>query len=235
MTSKPFIKVCDDSDPDWLVKRCDYVTGSEMATILGKAPDWMKKYQTYDSLVEQKRSKQPSSTEPTRRMLWGKQAEKGNIDIFAKAAGIEVKKCNDFLASKKTRIGSTLDGLVMTPRTAQEAVSGLWSDEAREVAFYRELASQSGLGVLEAKQSDGWKKQVEEWTEGCPAYYEIQVQTQLYVTGLSYGVIFCRLGVADMRAHVILPDRFLFEEMEEAVDKFWKVVGAEYAAGLEGR
>jgi hypothetical protein len=51
--------------------------------------------------------------------------------------------------------------------------------------------------------------------------YYWQVQTQLLVTGLDWGVIVCRLGAADWRGHVILADAFAHEEILTAVEEYY--------------
>lgn len=214
--------------PDWLEKKLDYVSGSEMATVMGRAPSWFS--QTREDLIREKRAKVVRNSQPNRRMWWGTAAEKSNIEAFAKLSGARVRPSHAMLAKDGTRISCTLDGLVKAPSKVKYELpwtAGGKGDAPCQAAwtkFCEQFSLCEGLGLLEAKQSDGWPKQVEEWTEAPPEYYWCQVQCGLYVTGLAWGVLFARLGVADIRAHVIAADEVFFWEMEQAVDTFWKEV-----------
>jgi hypothetical protein len=86
--------------------------------------------------------------------------------------------------------------------------------------------------LVEAKQSD-WRAHDAAsnrdkralWTEGVPDYYMWQVQTQLLVTGLDFALIFCRLGAADIRMHVVPALPFYQESILNAVEEFYDNLG----------
>lgn len=219
--------LCSDLDPEWLTHRCNHVTGSEMALVLGEAPKWFST--TREQLVAEKRSGVPNPFPPTRRMVWGKEAEYGNALIVEKALGTDVRPFNGFYESMEyPRIGTTIDGVmdITAESTGAPLLYQLCSDQKHAAEFEAALKEhESSRGLLEMKQSDGWKSQVEEWTKGVPHYYWIQVQTQLYVSGLPWAVIACRLGVADIRLHFVEPDDFWIRgRMVPAVERFWKEV-----------
>lgn len=220
---RPYQVVCNADDPQWHQHRLLLATGSEMPTIMGEAPSWFST--TRGDLIRAKRQRIQHSFPTTRRMWWGSAAERGNIACFSKLTGLRTRPTNTLLASTKARIGATLDGLVLVPGRLDKAdYLGHTSEDNNIATLLAELEDYEGLLPLEAKQSDGWKNQVDEWTKAVPRYYWIQVQTQLYVTGLPAGIIFCRLGVADLRAHLVPADEWFFEQMEESVEEFWKEV-----------
>lgn len=159
------------------------------------------------------------------------------MKIFGLAARLSVHSNNVLLGSERCpHIASTIDGWVgglqdsvVTLADLGPSLADLCSDPQHAEEFLESLPrNEDGYikdGIIEMKQSDGWKKQVEQWTEGVPEYYWIQVQTQLYVTGVDYAAVVCRLGVADIRCHVVLPDEdFWNHEMIPAVEEFWNEV-----------
>lgn len=223
MLRRAFRRVCDAADPKWLEHRAQMICGSEMSIVLGNQPDWMKT--TYEDLLAEKRSGVPRTFTPTRRMYWGTLCERSNMQLFAKSVGIQVRPTNALLQStRNARVGSTLDGICRIPRTRREPDIGfaeLCGNQSHVAGFFDDIAEYAGrVGVIELKQTD-W---LGDWKSGPPLYYLVQVQTQLYVTGLDFGLLVARVGASDMRAFVIEPDPFLFDEMDEAVTQFWKEV-----------
>ena len=80
-----------------------------------------------------------------------------------------------------------------------------------------------GLGVYEGKTSTVFKQQ--DWRDGVPEFYAIQLQQYLAVTGHKWGSIcVLMMGAADPLLFADVPrnDRFI-EALTEEVDRFWRV------------
>lgn len=214
----------------WLLERTEYVTSTDMAIVLGHAPKWFS--QDRAGLIAEKRAKKPADFTPSRRMLWGSYSEYENIHTFAYLLGIPrigVVAENSFHKLPEERVAATTDGIIGYPQNPIK--KGYTSNDANLQAVHDALTWMGGdkapWGLVEAKQSDGWKSQVEAWDLAPPIYYVDQVQTALWVTGEPWAVIFCRLGVADLRAHVIMPDMDWRATASSAVKAFWEEVDSE--------
>ncbi len=222
-------------------KRSEVVTSTDMVTILGLAPEsWNS---SVDDIIKAKRgervpwpvcnhshrtrTEEECVADTLRRTGNGNFSEAANIQLFGQLVGAHTKSVNDFfVADSGKHIGASVDGYIWPPSkyptyglTSNDDLLDNIQDEIREL----DLPSNT-MGLLEAKQSSGWKAQKEQWAEAPYPYHVCQVQTQLYVTGLPYAVIFCRLGVDDWAGHVILPDEFFWEAIESAVAEFWERV-----------
>jgi hypothetical protein len=166
-----------------------------------------------------------------RSMAWGSACEQANMDTLFRGTGASYRHLNLFLESSvEPRLGATLDGLLRPGKGLKEdRFVELCSRKKPARKFVSDLQAHVGTcGVIEMKQSDwrSWdseynKKKLKQWTEDCPPMYYWQVQTQLLVTGLDWGVIVCRLGAADWRGHVILADAFAHEEILTAVEEYY--------------
>lgn len=223
-----------DNEAKWLAARKQYVTSTEMVVVLGMQPDFWST--TREQLIQQKRTGE-DGFKANRAMLNGSLCEKGNMAAFGDIMGCHIKQANEFHVrdldvddepAPRNRIAASIDGYIWPPD--KEMKYGYSSDDEVLNAVWwqlKHMKTEHGpeyRGLLEAKQSKGWRGQVEQWAVAPPEYYTIQVQTQLYCTGAPYSVIFCRLGVDNWSGHVILPDEFLWEQMEEATEVFWKEV-----------
>lgn len=224
--SDEYVVLGTAQDEGWLERRLDYVTGSEMAIVMGVAPTWYNT--TREDLVREKATRRPKEWEPSRRMWWGSASEVANIRILGRLAGARVRPTNVMVAAPEARISATLDGFIKPPAFPDRAeYPGNTTNDAAFARFVGDLTRCRGVGIVEAKQSDGWPKQIQAWEVGVPEHYWVQVQAALYVLGLEWGVIFDRLGVADCRAHVVRADEFFHAEMVDAVAEFWKEVERE--------
>jgi putative phage-type endonuclease len=213
---KSYELVCHDDDPRWLSYRFDHITASEMSAVMGMCP-WSNR----DDVLRRKVSRS-DDFKATRNMWWGSELEQFNMEMFTKITGIRTRSCNAFLRStKERRIAATIDGFALRPRKDYEvldiATKVPWADDLRA-----QLAKRSGLGLIEMKNTEAWfgKK----WHEAPPMHYVIQLQQQLYVTGLDWGILCGKLGAGDMIAYLIDADPFLHTEMEEDARSIWKEI-----------
>ncbi len=210
--------VCSDRDPQWLDERKKYLTGSSVSSMLGVNP-WM-------SEARYLASKDPERDEPpffqSRPMLNGKMDEAYNTQKFAAIGGLRCRQTHLFVASTLfPGLASTLDALVMmpregrTPETLDRLVSEPWP---ARLLLEMECALDDGLGrtgLLEMKQTErfGGRKgtrglKLSEWLKASkpPRHYEVQLQTQLHVTGYDWGILCARVGAHDMKAFFVRRD-----------------------------
>jgi len=215
----------DDRDA-WLAARAGLVTGSEMAAVMGESP-----YLTRDEVVAAKRSGVERQVVVNRHMWWGEASEAGNLQVLQRLLGCRVRSMRPLLYQRDTRIGCTLDGLMLAPAAGSQAEFGaavseprVWEQLREQLCGLRAFGDGHGLGLVEAKQSAGYKPQVAAWYREPPRHYWWQVQTALMVTRLPWGLLYARLGAADAAAHVIFVDHDAHEAMRSAVADLWKEV-----------
>jgi hypothetical protein len=111
-------------------------------------------------------------------------------------------------------LGCTLDGL-MTGRV----------NEPREVTslklsnpMYEAFDFDSGIGVLEMKQTSD--RNASNWKAGIPEHYWVQVQVQMFVTGLTWGAVACKIGSSDMRWHRVTASEELHAALPGIVKEY---------------
>lgn len=220
--TRPYKVLAKSSDNDWLRKRQGLLTASSLSSVLGTCP-WPKgktSLQKRLAVIHEKRRDTPLQFKQTRPMWWGDASEYTNMQFFARTTGgTLVRQCRSLLQSTRLdRFGATLDGFCKPASIRGEPVDIAWSDGLHQFLF--EFEHLDGLGLLEMKQTEIWYKK--EWANGPPKHYWTQVQGQLFVTGLPWAVIACKIGAADMRAFVVYPDNDFFEsELRPAVTDFW--------------
>ena len=214
---------CLAHTPEWHIARHHVVTSTEVPAIMDALPaSWKKGRQ---GVLAAKREPLPDdSFVPNRYMVWGSEAEEGNGQIFTRLSGAQTQLLNLFCILPVFKIGASIDGFIHAPSAYSDALLGLTSDEEQMSEFLDELGSQKGMGLLELKQSNGWKKNVEKWTEGVPEHYLLQVQTQMLVTGLDWTAVVARLGESDMRCHIVQADVYTQGIITATVKDFWKEV-----------
>lgn len=211
---KPYEVVCTDSDPRWPQFRHELITASSVATLLGVSP-----WSTREQLLEEKMQEEPRDWKDSRNMWHGRYDEHHNMRKFGDITGIRCRATHLFLRSTKlTKIGCTLDGLCIAPRTERELVSVATKKNLTTLVNY--VSGLGGTGLIEMKQTETWNGK--NWKTAVPPYYRVQVQTQLFVTGYDWAIIACAIGAADMTAYVIEKDDFFEDELTAAVADFVK-------------
>lgn len=129
--------------------------------------------------------------------------------------------------SEAMRWGQRLEGVVCDAfaeeRDAQVMLRGVWVENADNRVMRATLdavAEVDGeLGVLEAKTNNGRDGT---WDDGVPLYYQIQVQHQLYVTGLEKAWVAVLLGGQEFRIFDVERDEEAILVIESAAERFWE-------------
>jgi|CXWL01.1.fsa_nt_gi putative phage-type endonuclease len=217
--TEPRRYVCRASDPQWLSERKKVVTGSEIAVVMGLSP-----WKTREALLAEKLA--PDVPIVSRHMWWGSHSEKSNMEAFTKLTGLRTRGTNRFWV--RGELGATIDGFLTTenPRAPLEPC---WSPAYRmlgdQLKWVTHVDTRRPLGLVEMKQTEAYR--AKEWAKGVPTYYLYQAQAQMFVTGLTWCVVACRLGAADMICHVLEFDAELAQEMQDAAREFMAEVNQE--------
>ena len=214
--TKPYEFVCYDDDPGWLKHRFQHITASESSVLLDRNP-----WKSRDDLFSEKAA-MSSPFKDSNSMWWGRQSERFNMRMFTKITGIRTRSCNAFLRSTRCPVmACTIDGFAMAPRLRRKvddvAVKKGWLPD-----FMEDVHDVEGLGLIEMKNTEVWSRK--KWIPQPPDFYYIQVQHQLYVTGLDWALLVAKVGAADMVGHVVRSDYALQKMIKEDAKAFWKEV-----------
>ncbi len=189
----------------WLAARRTGVGGSDAPAILGLSP-WRSKGQVWNEKVGiADLDRDPNAEEPMRLRL-GTMLEGVVAQMLEEEAGIKVRRLSNAIARD-----SFYAGLLCSP-------DGFTED---------------GSALVELKTADSSKS--EEWEEGVPHQYLVQVQHNLGVTGLPVAYIGCLIGgTRNFRWAKVERDDAAIEEMRPTLLAFWESVVAETPPALDG-
>ena len=218
--------VCLASDPQWLEERTKYVSGSDIAALLGLSP-----WKSREALVAEFHT--PKVWKDTQNMWWGREMEGPNMAAYGKLTGLVVTPHAALYA--RGPIGATTDAVILP-----DALDGLLEASAGYVATsaatywakHHTLLSRCievgrtlgrDLPILVEMKNTGERNR-KDWANKAPPYYEAQVQAQLFVTELDTAVLVAKVGSADIRAVVVEADTLMHDEMVSESEKFLKEV-----------
>ena len=181
-------------------------------------------YRKREKYLAEKREPNPPKFWMNNYAWHGSFDEENNMRKFSKITGIRSRSCNYYMRSTIHPVLScTIDGLCVAPgdrpdRIVTAAVAKGPSGGKWPKGLVEEVRELGGVGILEMKQTQGKNRHT--WTESAPRHFVAQVQTQLFVTGLKWGVVACQLGSYDMIAHVILADKEFADNLSTVCDDF---------------
>jgi putative phage-type endonuclease len=163
----------DDRDR-WLSARRRMITASDVAGIAGESP-WRPAIAVWAEKTNALSGNDPNDPEPEYLSI-GRTIEPWLLDMLAERARMRIDRGAVLLRSKRWPwLGCTLDG-------EGEAIAG------GPVDAFRAL----GRASVEVKTSGG--AFADEWTDGAPEVYRLQLDAQLAVTGARWTVIGALLG-----------------------------------------
>jgi hypothetical protein len=84
--------------------------------------------------------------------------------------------------------------------------------------MYEHFDFDRGVGVLEMKQTG--ERNASNWKGGFPEYHWVQVQVQMFVTGLTWGAVVCKIGSSDMRWYRVAADEGFHAELPAIVKEY---------------
>lgn len=194
------------SRPEWLQKRSQGIGASDAATVLGASP-WSDPL----TLFLEKVGLKPGAEE-NESMRWGQRLQPIVAEEHQLVTGRPITDPSEggkFVIHQHPQIPwclSTLD--------------------------YLQEDKERGLGVLEIKTTSAFKE--EDWIEEPPLHYQVQVQHQLAVTGLSWGSLSVLIGGQKFITFDIERDEEFIELMLAHEETFWKGVLANEAPPPNG-
>jgi len=181
---------------EWLEQRKKCIGASEAAAILGES-DWQSPYSVWASKVGD-----VDTITESERMYWGKVLEPPIADRFTEWAEENIPRFGGIWGdgetlhthSKYPFIGASPDRFVC--------------DHDGE-----------NIGVLEIKTTDGRNKA--DWTDEPPIAYQIQIQQQLFVTGLKQAWLAVLIGGNEFRVYEIEANERFQAVLVKQLSHFW--------------
>jgi putative phage-type endonuclease len=195
---------CPDRE-SWLKERQTGVGASDIAAILGVSP-----WKTIVTLWGEKTGLIEPDPEESEAMRWGLRLEPAIADAYMEETGHLVIRGSPYQLLRSTKhpvLVATLDGEVVP-------------------------VDDKGPAVFEAKTGALWKK--EEWSEEPPLAYQVQVQSQLLVTGYEWAVLAVLLGGQKFLHTTIVANPNFQALLIERVEAFWDLVQTGTPPPLDG-
>lgn len=196
MTQFPYHVLRFKEEADWLDRRHDWVTSSDMAAILNISHT----YTTPRLLWLEKRERKSHRTGENDYSIFGKRFEPLVAQDFEDATGMSLQPRNygwpdcpyTLYVSKTTPLACSVDYLC-------------------------------GQDLLPVEIKNAWHEQARVWDKGVPLSHQVQIQTQMAVLGAPLGYFACWLhrgGPPIFRLHPIYRDELVIERITEAAIKF---------------
>lgn len=187
-----------DTESDWLAARRRGIGASEAAAVLGLS----KFLSPMDVWTDKVGLAEPRAE--LERMKWGKRLQRPIADGYAEE-------------TRRTLIDPG-------PYTLLRSVRYPWLVASPDYFLMQHDAS-AGPGTLDVKNSSVFMRQ--DWSEEPPLPYQIQVQQQLLVTGLTWGVLAVLLGGQELMYADLVVHAGARAWLLEDLEKFWRLVQAE--------
>jgi predicted phage-related endonuclease len=197
------------TEREWLAARHFNVNSTEVAALFGMSP-----FSTAYELAIQKTRGEPPVFEDTERMKWGRRLQDTIAQGIADDYGLVIEGMHLEYGTHDSgvRLGSSFDYRMLPRQVPGKGV-------------LHEMLDNLGAGILEIKNVDGLQFK-RGWEDGeAPAHYEIQLQTQLEVLGLNWGVIAAFVGGNRTELIIRERDRKVGAAIVTRVAKFWKDIG----------
>lgn len=191
----------------WLTARSMDITSTEAPSLFGYGRE------TAFELACRKDGKTESRFKPSERTEIGKEIEHAIALRAARMFGVEIRHKNEYMRIHSARMGASFDYEIIGIRDS------FCEDQRLRMAF-----GSMGPGLMEVKNVDGliFKN---EWLVGeqpeAPAHIEIQLQQQLEVSELKWGVIVAFVGGNHIEIILRLRDADVGQVMRAKIQAFW--------------
>jgi putative phage-type endonuclease len=206
---------CEDR-ADWLRKRAQGIGASDLAAVMGVS-NWRSPLELY---LEKTGEIEPVDLSDVEAIEWGHKLEPIIIETFGERSGRLVRPSGQLLRSREYPWAQcTLDA-----ETAETPEATLRSEDmfGRTVEFMARPYPRDGWVPLEAKTHSAF--QIEDWADGAPEPYYIQVHQQMLVTGAPRGFIACLIGGARFVWQEIPRDEQTIRRIIWNGERFWQRV-----------
>ena len=190
---------------EWLAQRRQGVGASEVAAVMGLSP-WKSPY----SLWGEKTGLVPPDPDETEPQHWGNVLEPIIAHEYQEVTGRALIDHGRFAVRESPRcpvLRCTLDREILP-------------------------IDDRGPGALEIKTASAFK--TDDWTDGAPLIYQIQVQTQLAVTGWRWGSLAVLVGGQSFKWCDVERNDAFIAVLERKVAEFWKLVESNTPPPVDG-
>ncbi len=188
---RPFHVECDATDADWLRLRRTGIGASEIAAVLGESP-WSSPLALYAEKTG-KYDRDFSDNEP---VYWGQKLEPAIVEAYSERTGRKTRRAGKLLRS-------SLHPWAMCTLDAET-----W-----------EAANDVDAWPFEVKNTSSFK--ADDWENGPPPHYELQVQQQMLVTGARKATIAALIGGQRMVWADVPRDETLIRKIVYHGERFW--------------
>lgn len=183
------------SKEEWLEKRRHYVTGTDIAKIMGVAPSsWGRKFSVWLD-----KTGKGTEVEQNGAMRAGLAFESGILKMYAEDMDCKMEHLDGYdlnVSLKYPHLACSLDGWNHTLNVPVDAKNIRWKNE---------------------KWGDAW-------TDEFPDYYKTQLQVQMMVTGATEAHLAVMFSGQDFVIYKMDYDEKLANDIVKAVDEFWPYV-----------
>ena len=186
-----------DIDPErYAEQRRDGIGGTDISAIAGINP-WKSALTVY-----YEKTTGESDMQESERMFWGKRLESVIAEETAEREGLTIEEVPHILAHPDNQYCRVqIDRLIVDP--------------------------ERGNGVLEVKNMGHWSSQrvrIESGEDAIPDHYLLQIQWQMYITGLQWGMFSALMEGSELRTVEVKRDDELIAGLVSIASDFWKCV-----------
>jgi predicted phage-related endonuclease len=204
-----------NDEQSWLTARAIDVTSTESASLFGYGRE------TAFELACRKHGDTESRFKPNERTDTGKEIEDAIARRAARLFGVDIRHKNEYMRVHEWRMGASFDYEVTGVNDAQV------DDNSLRIAF-----GVYGPGILEVKNVDSlvfknewlWNEEAQYYE--APNHIEIQLQHQLEISELGWGVIIAFVGGNRIEPIIRLRDEAVGAAIRKKVARFWKDLDA---------
>ena len=205
-----------DTREAWLEGRREGLGSSDAAAVLGAS-----KWGTPLSVWIDKTGRAPDpDPDDTRFTKAGKYLERPVAQWFTDETEVTVHFPDDgkhttYVSEQWPMLRATPDFFVNLKKSDSERLGIPKMTDANG-----DLGYPCGRGILEIKTTAAWL--ADDWVDGPPLYYMVQVQHQLAVLGLQWAFVAVLIGGNDMRWFFVQRDHAFCEILTTKLETFWR-------------
>jgi putative phage-type endonuclease len=189
------------SRAEWLAARKSGLGGSDAPIALGMSR-WKSPMQLWSEKTGVLPPENDSVPEPMARRL-GTLLEPAVAQLLAEESGVTIQRVTNAVVRDQDR-----PYLLCSPD-----------------GFVREVGNFDPVALVELKTADTSK--ADEWEEGVPPAYLVQVQHNLGVTGFKSAFVGCLIGTRDFKWMKVERDEPMIEDLRDRLHSFWDLVKME--------
>ena len=220
--------ICKEGTDLWLRERKRFLTASSAFTVIaektGELPKWWSN--TTADLIDEKFKGVDQSFPPKalQRMWWGSHDESGNMAAASEILGIPMARHQHLVKNYSWEfLAATPDGIAVGDVLLPTNYTGTSVPKQWEMARERIADAGGGVGVVEMKNTSPFRARgggASAWYDYPPDYYRVQVQFQLHILEMEWGLLVGKLNGNDMSVHFLRKDPAFAEVMDELDNTF---------------